>query len=456
MSDRESGNQNEFMIEKIKQRPINRKKLLRRTILTASMAVIFGLIACFTFLVLEPVINNWLYPEEEPQVVVFPEDQREMSPEEMLAENLPTESPAPTEEPIEESITLDEDQIQAILGRVVLSKENYVQLYDGLRSFIYDTENEPDDPPGLMQYMVTIRGISSNVDWFNTVQESNSQASGVIIADNGKELLILVDYSPLKNADNLILDLSDGFYQIEVSLKGYDPATNLAVLAVELNNMPAEWMEIGGLSVAPMGSSNVRDLEGTPVIALGSPMGVEDSVGYGMITASNTFTAVDRNYKLICTSIVGSRKASGVLFNLRGELIGIITNNKINSDMGNVINAFGISELKKIVERMSNGEKIPYMGITGVDVPSSVYREFNVPYGAFVKDLDMDSPAMLAGIQQGDVIIAVNDKVVSSFNDYSAILMQLESGQTVKLTVMRQAQAEYKEMNFSIVLEERG
>ena len=280
-----------------------------------------------------------------------------MSPEEMLAENLPTESPAPTEEPVEESVTLDEDQIQAILGRVVLSKENYAQLYDGLHSFIYDTENEPDDTPGLMQYMVTIRGISSNVDWFNTVQESNSQASGVIIADNGKELLILVDYSPLKNADNLILDLSDGFYQIEVSLKGYDPATNLAVLAVERNSMPVEWMEVGGLNVAPMGSSNVRDLEGTPVIALGSPMGVEDSVGYGMITASNTFTAVDRNYKLICTSIVGSRKASGVLFNLRGELIGIITNNKINSDIGNVINAFGISELKKIVERMSNGEK---------------------------------------------------------------------------------------------------
>ena len=61
-----------FMIEKIKERPVNKKKLLRRTLITASMAVIFGLVACFTFLVLEPVISNWLYPEEEPQVVVFP------------------------------------------------------------------------------------------------------------------------------------------------------------------------------------------------------------------------------------------------------------------------------------------------------------------------------------------------------------------------------------------------
>ena len=72
-----------FMIEKIKERPVNKKKLLRRTLITVSMAVIFGLVACFTFLVLEPVISNWLYPEEEPQVVVFPEDQDEMSPEQM-------------------------------------------------------------------------------------------------------------------------------------------------------------------------------------------------------------------------------------------------------------------------------------------------------------------------------------------------------------------------------------
>lgn len=96
MAEEEQNGQNSFLVEKIKERPINRKKLLRRTLITASMAVIFGLIACFTFLVLEPVISNWLYPEEEPQIIVFPEDQEEMSPEDMLAENLPTESPAPT------------------------------------------------------------------------------------------------------------------------------------------------------------------------------------------------------------------------------------------------------------------------------------------------------------------------------------------------------------------------
>ena len=75
--------QAEFMREKIKQKPVNKKKLLRRTVITAVMAVVFGFVACFTFLVLEPVISNRLYPEEEPKEVAFPEETptEEMKPE---------------------------------------------------------------------------------------------------------------------------------------------------------------------------------------------------------------------------------------------------------------------------------------------------------------------------------------------------------------------------------------
>ena len=303
--------------------------------------------------------------------------------------------------------------------------------------------------------MVTIRGISSNIDWFNNVQESDSQASGVIIADNGKEYLILVDYTSLKNADSLVLDLQNGYYQIEATLKGLDPSTNLAVVAVNQYNIPVESMEADGLAVAPMGSSNSRTLVGTPVIALGSPMGISGSVGYGMITASTTLSTVDRNYKQLLTDIVGSRKASGALFNLKGELIGMIAGSKTSSDTGNVINAYGISELKKVVEKMSNENKLPYMGISGGDVPTSAHVHNEIPYGAFVREVAMDSPAMLAGIQQGDIIITVNENLITSFSDYSAILMQIEPGEAVSLTVMRQAQEEYKEMNFNIVLGER-
>lgn len=76
----------EFLQEKIKERPINKKKLFRRMVITASLAVLFGLLACLSFLLLEPILNNWLYPEEQPGIVTFPQEQDEMRPEDMLTE----------------------------------------------------------------------------------------------------------------------------------------------------------------------------------------------------------------------------------------------------------------------------------------------------------------------------------------------------------------------------------
>lgn len=198
MSEKDQNNQSDFLIEKIKQRPINRRKLIRRTIITAAMAVIFGLIACFTFLVLEPIFSKWLNPEEEPQVIVLPEDQEEMLPEEMLAENQPTESPSP--EPSEEGVVLEPEQIEEILSGVVLTKQNYKELYAALSEY---TEE-------LNRYMVMVTAVTSNIDWFSTVQESSNQTSGVIVDNNGKELLVLTNASPLRSAESLSLTFYNG------------------------------------------------------------------------------------------------------------------------------------------------------------------------------------------------------------------------------------------------------
>lgn len=436
MPEKEQNNQNDFMIEKIKQRPINRKKLLRRTVITASMAVIFGLIACFTFLVLEPVISNWLYPEEEPQIVVLPEDQEEMSPEEMLAENLPTESPSPEVE--QEGLVLEKEQIDEILSGVVLDRQNYKEIYAALSDYVTE----------LNHYMVTVTAVTSNIDWFNTVQEKKNQTSGVIITDNGKELLILTDASYLSSAESLTITFYTGD-QVNAQVKQTDNYTNLAVLTVPLEDLPAG-IKKEKLEYPTLGSSNTK-LTGMPVIAMGSPMGTSNSIGYGMITSASTVYSVpDRNYKIMQTDIMGSQNASGVLFNLDGQVIGIITGNKTGSDMKNVIYAYGITEMKKIMEKLSNGSAMAYLGISGLNVTSEASGELGVPLGGFVKKVDMDSPAMLAGIQQGDVITNIDGRNISTFNEYTNIVMQLEPGKTVKMTVKRKSQDEYKEMEFTM------
>lgn len=446
MADKEQSKQSDFMIEKIKQRPINRKKLLRRTLITASMAVVFGLIACITFLVLEPVISNWLYPEEEPRVVVFPEDQEEMSPEDMLTENLPTDASssssqeADPEQPTEEEgIALSGEQIAEILSGVVLDQENYKELYTAMSDYVAQLE----------QYMVTVTAVTSKTDWLSSVWESKNQTSGIILAENGRELLVLAEAKLLQKAESMTLTFHGGAH-VNVQIKQTDSQTGLAILSVPLTDLPAE-IDQESLSYPPIGFSNGSRLAGTPVVALGSPMGVGNSVGYGMITsASYLYSVPDKNYKILQTNICGSQSASGVLFNMEGQLIGIITGNKTGSDLSNIIYAYGITDLNRVLEKISNGNKVPYLGVSGLDVTREANRELGVPFGGFVTKVDMDSPAMRAGVLQGDVIIAVNEKQVSGFGDYTGALMSLEPGQTVNITLMRQSQEEYKEMSFKI------
>lgn len=443
MQEPQDNDQSEFLVEKIKERPVNRRKLLRRTVITACMAVIFGLIACFTFLVLEPVISSWLYPEEKPQIVVFPEDQEEMSPEEMLAENMEQlQQQQQAAQPPAES-ALNQEQMTELLEGISFDIDNYKQMYNALS--VYATE--------LGQYMVTVTGSTSNLDWFNNVQEKENQASGVIIAENGVELLILVDYGPLEKAETLRVTFYNQM-EAEAVLKGQDGTTGLAVLAVPLNSLPSDFLK-NGLKIATLGSSNTRNIVGIPVVALGRPMGTAGSLGYGIVSSySSADAGADTNYRLIQTDITGSSNAGGALFNMNGQLVGIITNKNTSSDMKNMITVYGITELKKPIEKMANGDRRAYLGIQGVDVTAEANREAGVPFGTYITEVDMNSPAMEAGIQQGDVLVRINEDAVTSYDSYVEQLMGKEPGKTIQVVVKRQAQGEYREMIFQIALGE--
>lgn len=435
MQDSRQNQQSDFMIEKIKERPINKKKLLRRTVTTAAMAVIFGLIACLTFLILEPVFSNWLSPEEKPQTVVFPEESEEMDPEDMLVE----EEPPSLQEAVE-SVILDREQIQKILENIRLDEKHYIQLYNAMAAYT----------ASLSRSMVTVTGVTSDVDWLNDIYESEVQTYGVVVESNGREYLILTDRDTIKQAENILVTFADGT-QAEAVIKQADQQTGLAIISVEIADVLEETRE--KVDKATLGSSNMRNLVGMPVVALGCPMGVVGSAGYGMITASGSvLNKVDANYKLLTTDIYGSPESEGVLFNMQGQIVGIITRDRISPDMKNAVTAIGISELRKLIENMSNGKEPAYMGISGMDVTPEANQEMGVPFGAYVREVDMNSPAMLAGIQRGDVIVEIDDSSIENFNNYAATLLRLEAGATITVTVQRLSQNSYREMEMEITL----
>ena len=426
--------QSDFLREKIKQKPVNHKKLLRRTIITAAMAVLFGIVACLTFLLLEPVINNWLYPEEEAQEVKFPEESpvEEMNPEDMLTEDMVKEEMEPPE--------LGDEQIEELLSQVDFGVEEYKSVYEELAGIARDVGRS----------IVTVTGVTSDVDWFNNTYENESAVSGIILANNGQEMLILASMNNVSDAERIVVTFCDNT-QAESELLQKDKATGLAVLSVSLDSIDEATMDV--INIAELGSSNINNIVGTPVMALGSPMGTSDSVCYGFITSSGSIIdKADSAYRLISTDIYASKNATGVLSDLEGHIVGIIDNSYNGEDKGNLLSAYGISELKRTITKMSNNQERAYLGVYGTDVPKEAESEYDIPEGAYIKEIEMDSPAMTAGIQSGDVITMVGSATITNYGELLNLLYTMEPEDTIAFTVMRQGMNGYQRMKIEVTL----
>ena len=415
MQNTEQKSNNDFMIEKLKERPVNKKKLLKKSLTTVLMAIIFGLVACITFQFLEPIIGNWLYPDPtDDQILLFPEDQTEMKPEDMLSDNLPGNSGegllgGSNGEGTKSPNGLDLDYL------------NYVQLYESLASLV-ETLNKS---------MVTVTATKVSTDWLSNEYETKNDTTGVVIGKNGREALILTDYSSIRDTDNLSVTLFNG-YSYGVTVKQYHKALDIAILTLNVADL-GENADV--LSVASFGNST-EDLLCMPVIALGSPMGECGSVGYGMVTSDNgMISTVDAGYKLITTDIYGSQNAKGLLFNLKGQIIGYIYSGNKTQDMKNRIMCYGISDMKNLISVLSGGFEVAYLGITGISVTEEANQQADVPLGVYIQEVEEDSPALRAGLQKGDIIVEIDGTEVESYADYAAVFSQKKASQMVELKV---------------------
>ena len=101
---------------------------------------------------------------------------------------------------------------------------------------------------------------------------------------------------------------------------------------------------------------------------------------------------------------------------------------------------------------MSNGQQAAYLGINGTNVTREANTSLGVPYGAYVTGIIMDSPAMKAGIQSGDIIVGINDVTIESFLQYMDVLGACKPEETINVVIKRQGSEEYREITIPIIL----
>ena len=461
-----------FMQEKIKARPVNHRKILRRTLGTAGLAVLFGGVACLVFLVMEPVISRLLYPDENKvQEVTFSEDGQtmdsaagssleteEINPADMIQNDSDLASSAASaaaEKAAEEAarkaaaeaVDASGENLDQEIGQVIDSRAYTAADYQKIYGMLNDTAAKAS------KSVAVVTRITADSTWYGEEYENSGKAPGLIVAEHDKQILILCEDQAVQGADEITVTFPDGTL-MKGKTVGIDTVSGYAVVGVDGTKISDSARQ--NFAIAELGSSKQSNLTGTPVIALGAPAGTVGSVSYGIVTSTSTsLDVIDASYKLLTTDIYGSSAASGVLINLSGQVLGIIDMDYNGADMKNMISAVGITDMKALIGQLSNGEKPAYLGIHGADVPENVTKEQGVPQGAYVRKVEEGSPAMAAGVISGDVITEFDGTSITTWSELLTKLRSHQPGDDVKLKVQRTGNDGYQEESLQATLQEQ-
>lgn len=426
-----------FMREEIKARPINRKHLARNTLLAAISALVFGVVACVTFALLAPFVIGRLSDEEEtseenPIVITFPEEteEEEMTPEDMLTV---AEEESVEKEEAEQELLLEEQEIKDLISNIHFSTADYQELYKEMA----DTANE------TMKSVVRVTPVKSGTDFFKNIYEYSSELSGLIVAESDDAVFVVTRYSVLKGYENIVVTFINNI-QAKAELYNYDTNIDIAVLKVKSEDINE--VTHNSIKIASFASSVSPSIVGAPIIAIGTPMGTYGSVNYGIVTSnSGRINVTDNTYKQVVTNAYGTQGASGVIINLKGDVIAYTDIRFVTSDTRNLVCGIGITELRRTIESLVKGEENVLFGIQGSDVPSEAVS-MGMPVGCYVSKVLPDSPAYYAGIQSGDIISKIGSLPVTRFSEFLSAIKAQSIDETVTVTVYRDVQGEYKEM----------
>lgn len=294
---------------------------------------------------------------------------------------------------------------------------------------------------------ITIETQSTLYGHYTYTQEGNG--SGVIISSDG---YILTNNHVISGANKISVALRDGT-KYEATLIGTDSKTDVAIIKIDANN----------LTTAVLGDSDAL-VVGELAIAIGNPLGqLGGTVTDGIISALEREIKLDNStMNLIQTNAaINPGNSGGGLFNANGELIGIVVAKSSGVDVEGLGFAIPINDVKDVINDLLEHGYATNRAFLGVQLTDTSYNNSNsfsfysmffnqMNYGALVTDVVTDSPAEKAGIQKNDIIVSVNNEVVSQASDVTSKISDFEVGDKITIGLIR----DNKTLNVDVTLAE--
>jgi serine protease DegQ len=257
----------------------------------------------------------------------------------------------------------------------------------------------------------------------------NSLGSGVIVSEQG---LILTNDHVVASADEIEVALADG-RKLSAKVVGTDPDTDLAVLKVEAENLPA-------ITFAANEKLSVGDV----VLAIGNPFGVGQTVTQGIVSAlGRNHLGINTYENFIQTDAsINPGNSGGALIDAEGNLVGV--NSAIYSRSGGSMGigfAIPANIAKHVMEQIAVSGSVTrgWIGIEAQDITPELAESFKLPQarGSLVAGVLQNSPAALAGLKSGDVLLAINDKEISDSSSMLNLIAVLKPNEKAVLTIAR-------------------
>ena len=304
----------------------------------------------------------------------------------------------------------------------------------------------------VLEYsLATVTARRDQEDLFGGIYTHNQDSFGVIIAITKEDIRILTESALLENAEKVHVSLHGG-YGGEADLLGMDRTSGFAVVSLPLTELPEGAAE--ELAPAELGNSYLT-LMGDMAVVVGRPVGHLTSMASGIISyIEEDVQDTDFNYQILHTDISGSEDAGGLLADEQGRIIGWIGSSGVEAE-SSLITAYSISDLKSLIEGLSNGETACKLGVHVQEVTQEMAESRDLPPGLFVTDVIPGMPALAAGIQSGDILMRIGDSEIRTVQDLQAVLVDAEPGDETTVTVSRRGRDGYGEETFAVVLEPR-
>lgn len=416
-NDKKASSENySFIKETIKEQPTDRKRLAGKFLTAAVCGVIFGACAAGTMALIVPKALERFGTAPDQKAVVT------------LTPSVKAEQVTPTPEATEQEKTSASTAWQN-------------DLSDGMSQIA----EEP------RRALVRISAAGEDSDLLDDSFLEYGDEEGFVFLKNSEAFYILTVSDQMQEADKFTVTFSDGAVTDGILCKK-DLRTGFFVIKVPFTSVDEETQE--KIPAAPLVTAD--DMKQTEsVIAIGSPSGDYDSLMGGTITSvTGTLKVADEEYGMLTTDMVGSEEGGGILLNSSGEVAGIIWNQE--EDRTNVIRAVETAQLRPLLESMANGEDICYIGIMGATISSYQSENLDVPRGVYVDVVDEDSPAMTAGIQNGDILHALDGQEVQSMEEYASVLQGLNKGTRTTVNVYRKNPfGEYEDVQLKVTIKEK-